>query len=427
MEHKNLVATLYLKNGVSVKGYGSDEPTRDDIHKLVKIYNDSGIDKILIFDMSDNDNEHTVNMHIIKEINRMVEIPVCAGGNISDLEDIKKLLYTGCKQVVLNGNKPDTARLVVEGCKRFGKEKMAVSLMTVDFLFKHRDILEDNIDRLFVLNENIIDSVDNVTSLPCTTVVTGQNLEKIVSILKRPSVVGIAGAFIDDAMTDIMKLKTDLAQAGVPMNKFSSSMQWSEFKLNSDGMMPVVVQDYKTNEVLMVAYMNEEAFNHTIESGRMTYYSRSRNELWEKGLTSGHFQYVKSLTVDCDKDTMLAKVSQIGVACHTGRMSCFFNELVKKEYMEKDPLKVFQSVYKVIENRKKEPKDGSYTNYLLDKGLDTILKKIGAETTELLVAAKNTDADEIKYEVSDLLYHIMVLMVEKGVTWEDITEEMLYR
>lgn len=427
MEHKNLVATLYLKNGISVTGYNSMEPTRDDIHDLVKIYNDSGIDKILIFDLSDDDTEHEINLHTIKEINRIVEIPVCAGGNVKRLEDIKKLLYAGCKQVILNGIRPETPQLAVEGCKRFGKKKITVSLMNVDILFKHIAVLNENIDRLFVLNEDIIDAVENITTIPYTTVVKGYDLENIVKVLQKDSVVGIAGAFINDAKTDIMKLKSDLAEAGLPMNKFESVLQWSDFKLNSDGMMPVVVQDYKTNDVLMVAYMNEEAFNTTIASGKMTYYSRSRQELWIKGLTSGHFQYVKSLTADCDLDTILAKVSQIGAACHTGRPSCFFNELVKKEFTQKDPLKVFETVYNVISDRKTNPKEGSYTNYLFEKGLDKILKKVGEEATEIVIAAKNPDAEEIKYEIADFLYHTMVLMVEKGVTWEDITEELSQR
>ena len=154
-------------------------------------------------------------------------------------------------------------------------------------------------------------------------------------------------------------------------------------------MVPVVVQDYKTDEVLMVAYMNEEAFNTTLETGKMTYYSRSRNELWTKGMTSGHVQYVKSLSIDCDKDTILAKVSQVGAACHTGNRSCFFTELVRKEYKDSNPLHVFQNVYNVILDRKIHPKDGSYTNYLFDKGIDKILKKVGEECTEIVIAAKN--------------------------------------
>lgn len=146
-----------------------------------------------------------------------------------------------------------------------------------------------------------------------------------------------------------------------------------------------------------------------------------------KGETSGHIQYVKSLTADCDYDTILAKVSQIGVACHTGNPTCFFNNIVKKEYMEKNPLKVFEDVYAIIEDRKLHPKEGSYTTYLFDKGVDKILKKVGEENTEIVIAAKNPNPEEIKYEIADYLYHLMVLMVEKGVTWEQVTQELSQR
>ena len=211
------------------------------------------------------------------------------------------------------------------------------------------------------------------------------------------------------------------------MDLFESSIPWSEFKLNSDGLIPVVVQDYKTDEVLMVAYMNEEAFRTTLRTGKMTYWSRSRRELWVKGDTSGHYQYVKSMTLDCDNDTILAKVAQIGAACHTGNKTCFFKPLMKKEYDDTNPLRVFQEVYDVILDRKAHPKEGSYTNYLFDKGIDKILKKVGEECTEIVIAAKNPDKEEIKYEISDFLYHVMVLMAEKGVTWEDITSELARR
>lgn len=177
----------------------------------------------------------------------------------------------------------------------------------------------------------------------------------------------------------------------------------------------------------MLAYMTKEAYEMTLQTGRMTYYSRSRGELWVKGETSGHYQYVKSLTADCDMDTLLAKVSQVGAACHTGNHSCFFNEIMKKEYDDENPLTIFNSVYQVILDRKEHPKEGSYTNYLFDKGLDKILKKVGEEATEIVIAAKNPNPEEIKYEISDLLYHLMVLMAQKGVTWEEITKELANR
>ncbi len=224
-----------------------------------------------------------------------------------------------------------------------------------------------------------------------------------------------------------MGLKLLAKEKGIPVNTFESSMRWAEFKTNENGLVPVVVQDYKTMEVLMAAYMNREAFENTIRTGKMTYWSRSRNELWVKGLTSGHFQYVRQLSIDCDNDTILAKVVQIGAACHTGNKSCFYRDLVKKDYDETNPMTVFENVFSVILDRKEHPKEGSYTNYLFDKGIDKILKKVGEEATEIVIAAKNPNPEEIKYEISDFLYHVMVLMAEKGVTWEDITKELAQR
>ncbi|MBR6381931.1 MAG: bifunctional phosphoribosyl-AMP cyclohydrolase/phosphoribosyl-ATP diphosphatase HisIE, partial [Lachnospiraceae bacterium] len=186
--------------------------------------------------------------------------------------------------------------------------------------------------------------------------------------------------------------------------------------------------DYRTLEVLMMAYMNEQAYLDTVKTGKMHYYSRSRQSQWLKGETSGHFQFVKSLTADCDFDTILAKVSQVGVACHTGARSCFFNEILTKETAEeKNPLQVFQEVYDVILDRKANPKEGSYTNYLFDKGIDKILKKCGEEATEMVIAAKNPNPNEVVYEISDLLYHMMVLMAERGIGWEEITTELANR
>ena len=175
------------------------------------------------------------------------------------------------------------------------------------------------------------------------------------------------------------------------------------------------------------AYMDEDAFKHTVKSGKMTYYSRSRQERWIKGETSGHYQYVKSITVDCDKDTLLAKVEQVGAACHTGNRTCFFQPIVGNEQSVRNPHQVFETVYDTIMDRKEHPKEGSYTNYLFDKGVDKILKKVGEEATEIIIAAKNPNPEEIKYEISDFLYHVMVLMAEKNVTWDDITNELADR
>ena len=201
----------------------------------------------------------------------------------------------------------------------------------------------------------------------------------------------------------------------------------STIKFDAKGLVPAVVQDVETNAVVMLAYMNAEAFKTTINLGKMTYWSRSRNELWIKGLTSGHFQYVKSIDIDCDNDTLLAKVSQLGAACHTGSYSCFYRTLAGEKIEDKSSFDVFQKEYDVIMDRKLHPKEGSYTNYLFDKGIDKILKKVGEEATEIVISAKNPEAEEIKYEIADFLYHMMVMMVERGVSWDDVLEELSQR
>ena len=170
--------------------------------------------------------------------------------------------------------------------------------------------------------------------------------------------------------------------------------------------------------------MNEEAFNATISSGKMTYWSRSRNELWVKGLTSGHFQYVKSLTADCDFDTILAKVSQIGAACHTGNRTCFFNNIIQKEYVEKNPIKALDSLYDSIKDFRDNASDRVENELLLDGGTDEILQNVGEKFINILLSYKTIDQTDFKIEMSDFLYKIMILMVEKGVTWEDIIKEM---
>lgn len=206
-------------------------------------------------------------------------------------------------------------------------------------------------------------------------------------------------------------------------------LKFTDLKLNEQGLIPVVTQDYYSGQVLMVAYMNEEAFNKTLETKQVHYFSRSRQALWLKGETSGHFQEVKEMLVDCDSDTLLVKVSQVGAACHTGQLSCFYRsvDLETQELTELEQFKsadILKGVYHVILDRKANPKEGSYTNYLFEKGIDKILKKVGEETAEIIIGAKNPGKDEMVYEISDLMYHLSVLMAEKEATWEDVYKEL---
>ena len=189
------------------------------------------------------------------------------------------------------------------------------------------------------------------------------------------------------------------------------------------------MQDINTKEVLMLAYMNEDSLKKTLETGETWFWSRSRGELWHKGETSGHTQKVKSINYDCDGDALLIEVDQRGVACHTGAKSCFFNllYLIEETRSEKASSDIIERLYRVIGDRKENPKKDSYTNYLFDEGLDKILKKVGEETAEVIIAAKNIDRYELIYETGDLLYHLLVLLKEKNVAPDEIFAELSRR
>ena len=194
-----------------------------------------------------------------------------------------------------------------------------------------------------------------------------------------------------------------------------------ELKFDEKGLIPAIVQDHYTKEVLTLAYMNAESLAITIDERKTCFFSRSRQQLWRKGETSGNFQHVVSITADCDKDALVVEVVKDGPACHTGAESCFFNEV----YLS-DELKHFsyEGLYELIRGRKTDPKEGSYTTYLFNKGMDKILKKVGEECTEVIIGAAKQDKEETVYEIADLAYHVMVLMVQMGITVEDITREL---
>ena len=198
----------------------------------------------------------------------------------------------------------------------------------------------------------------------------------------------------------------------------------SQIKFDEKGLIPAIVTDAKTKEVLTLAYMNRESLEISIKEKKTCFYSRSRQCLWRKGETSGNFQHIVDITADCDMDALNVSVIKDGPACHTGENSCFFNKL-----FENDELGAFSldGLYKLIEGRKSDKKEGSYTTYLFEKGIDKILKKVGEECTEVIIASKADDKKETIYEVADLAYHVMVMMVEMGISLDDIKSELASR
>ncbi|MBD5547448.1 MAG: bifunctional phosphoribosyl-AMP cyclohydrolase/phosphoribosyl-ATP diphosphatase HisIE [Lachnospiraceae bacterium] len=423
-DYKKFIPCIYLLNEKAVAGFKDDTVISSNPAELARFYGENNADELIVFDLSTDDASHEAALDLLKLICKEAQIPVIGAGNVKRMEDIKKLLYAGCAKAALNYSKESNIEITREVSLKFGKDKIIACIAEASEIEANESLLSEYVEQVILISPKGIKQAIDVSKLPVIVTLPEVSLDKIIELLSASVISGVTGPAINANAKELNDIKDLCADNGVGVRTFEPSISWEELKKNSDGLVPVVVQDYKTREVLMVAYMDEEAYMHTLKSGRMTYYSRSRKEQWIKGETSGHFQYVKEMLADCDKDTILAKVSQVGAACHTGNYSCFFNEIMKKEYDETNPLMVFESVLSVIKDRKVHPKEGSYTNYLFDKGIDKILKKLGEEATEIVIASKNPNANEIKYEIADFLYHMMVLMVEKGVTWEEITEEL---
>lgn len=423
-------AEEFLKQGAEFEAYGADE-----------LYIKCG---------SKDYSEKEEFLKASGELAKQVDIPIIINYHLERFEDVKKALYTGAKAMAVNAwdfmedsssvgageiEELTTVKALKEASARFGKDRiyLVINKKTENSLIESvkefvSAIIVDNSWKDFVPKSELPVYIQ-ITEPKQQENEANDRSQELFKLTKQAlleeNTLGILSDFSQSE--EINAFKRNLKSEGIPVNTYESSIPFSEMKKNNDGLLPVVVQDYKTKEVLMVAYMNEEAYNITVETGKMTYYSRSRSKLWIKGETSGHFQYVKSLTVDCDKDTLLAKVRQIGPACHTGSPTCFFTETYKKPYDDTNPLTVLDEVYQVIIDRKEHPKEGSYTNYLFDKGIDKILKKCGEEAAEIIIAAKNPDSSELKYEISDFLYHMMVLMAECGLDWKDIIKELAHR
>ncbi len=424
MSAKLLIPCIYLKDEKPVRGFKDFTVLSPDTVAYIVSLCGCGADQLLIFDLSETEAEHEAHILLIRQLNQHIDIPSIAAGNINRLEDVKKLLYAGCKSVALNMAKQSNIDLIEEAGKRFGKEKLMACVDAEEQILGHASDLREFVNGIVLLNNEIKEDYAAFRLLPLLNLADDA---LAASLLGQNCVFGLSGDYINQCADSLMERKIQFRENGIDINLFESTLSFDDLKLNTDGHVTVVVQDYRTDEVLMVAYMNREAFDMTVKTGKMTYYSRSRKTLWIKGETSGHYQYVRSLYADCDHDTLLAKVHQVGSACHTGNRSCFFEEILHTEYLNRNPLKVFEDVYNVINDRKVHPKEGSYTNYLFDKGMDKILKKVGEEATEIVIAAKNPDHEEVKYEIADFLYHVMVLMAECDLTWADITTELANR
>lgn len=444
----------------------SSDDDKEQVQETARYYDNSGADELYYYDEQSFKEGKEEDIKTMQTICRSADIPFNVCAKVKRFEDIKKMIYAGAKRVFVKTEGQENLDAVKEASERFGADRIYLYLemdalaaasakedaaeagadpaeqpengtlsLPERCLLRARKAVEEEGFGGIVLAGEFMENVYVQTAdflkvklnVPVFIIAETGDEAAAADLLKMSMAEGMIFACAPERRLDFMAVKQYLKAQKLPVNTFESAISFEDFKLNSDGMIPVITQDYKTGEVLMLAYMTKESFEKTIATGKMTYFSRSRQELWTKGDTSGHYQYVKSLTLDCDNDTILAKVAQIGAACHTGSRTCFFKELVRKEYDDRNPLAVFEDVFATILDRKEHPKEGSYTNYLFDKGIDKILKKVGEEATEIVIASKNPDAEELKYEICDFLYHMMVLMADRGVTWKEITDELAQR
>ncbi len=421
---------LYMAQKKIIAFINAENEVPANVGNLALKYSCEGADGLFIYNYTGDEQSREEFLLSARNIEKQIDIPFFIGIYVNRFEDAKKALYTGASKLVIRKALLPEEGEIKEITARFGKDKLAIEIdMKAGFhnakqLDKYYDmgigtVVLKHIDTTEAFREAVLGTKLHVL------IRDGLIRNDLAELLSYESTEAVITNYFEDK--DIYKAKRAVKRQGIDVPLFESLIDFSEFKLSGNGLVPVVVQDYRTSEVLMMAYMNEESYNKTIETGRMTYFSRSRQELWIKGETSGHYQYVKSLMLDCDNDTILARVHQVGAACHTGSYSCFFKKLAEKDYIETNPLKILEEDYNIIVDRKNHPKEGSYTNYLFDKGIDKILKKCGEEASEIIIAAKNEGSEELKYEIADFLYHMMVLMAECGLDWEDITRELANR
>lgn len=331
MNTKNFVGCIYIKNGKCLKSFSDDTVICEDAIKLAETYSESDMDKLIVFDLSNTEEGHLSFVQCVADICDRISIPVYAGGNIQKADDARRFMTSGCQKLILNFAKQSSQEILAELSIQFGRERIAATIASEDNLAINKSALEEYASELILIDEFALKNILGASSLPCIVFLPEISLDKMMMMMEKTDVSGISGNIVNENSKEILALKSICKERNIKVRTFEPAILFSELKLLSDGLIPVVVQDYLTNQVLMVAYMNEEAYLTTLRTRKMTYYSRSRKQLWIKGLTSGHFQYVKSMSIDCDNDTLLAKVKQIGAACHTGNYSCFYRDLIPME------------------------------------------------------------------------------------------------
>ena len=457
---KRIITCLDIDNGRVVKGVNFiNLKDAGDPVVIAKAYNEQGADEIVLLDINASYEKRGTMLRLVKKVANIVSIPLTVGGGIRTVEDFRQMLEMGADKVSIGSAAVKNPNLILETSRKFGSKKVviAIDVKKVDDEYHvyiqggkkdtgleaiswakeveklgAGEILLTSMDADGTKKGYDIEITKKISDAVDIPVIASGGAGKMEDFLEAFTIGGahaaLAASLFHFKEVDIGELKDYLYGEGVNIRRGKGDMELlKEIKFDEKGLIPAIVQDIKTKEVLMMAYMNEESLKKTLETNKTWFWSRSRQELWNKGATSGNIQKVVQVDYDCDGDSLLVLVEQKGVACHTGERSCFYNSIYKTTEEGAVGSEVLEQLYKIIDDRKINPVEGSYTKYLFDKGIDKILKKIGEESAEVIIAAKNPDKEAIVYETSDLIYHLFVLLREKGIPLEDIYKELRSR
>ena len=469
---KRIIACLDVRNGRVVKGTKfTDIKDVDSPEKLAKFYSDNSVDELVFYDITASNEERKTSLEFVERVAQVINIPFSAGGGVSTIEDFKYILRKGADKVSVNSAAVRNPQLIREASMAFGSQCVVLSmdvkkndegswsvyvkggrekteLDAIEWAITAAElgageIVVNSIDEDGMKNGYDLELLRRITSVVNIPVIASGGAgkkEHFLDAIQNAGVDGVLAAsvfhFGDIKVPELKRyLKENGAEIRMPEaapqkldSPSAAAADISMISFGKDGLVPCICQDAKTGAVLMLAYMNEQSLRLTLEKKRAVYYSRSRSELWEKGATSGNTQKVRAIYYDCDADALLIKVEQTGNACHTGAYSCFFNRVFDDLGVSADPgSSVFGELYATVIGRKNDPSEGSYTNYLFDKGLDKILKKVGEEAAETIIAAKNQDRQELIGETGDLIYHLTVMLAEKGISMDEIEQELKSR
>ena len=367
MDRKKLIAEIFIENGKPLCGIG-DAARTEDAESLMYFFNNSGVDILLVSNLCESDPDYGRNLFLLRRLCRYAEIPVYAAGAFDSVENAVNLIRLGCSKIIFDSLDEGAYDTALDFCLTMGRERTGILIrdevpqqqhwmshfseivLNGKFTAKSTDLFKMWSSISLAARDD-----EQVSLMLLTDQDADGKFEETIHMFANVDTFGLPRfADLDD---NVMRTKRFLAKAGIPTGHIRARFAFSDLKTDEAGLIPAIVQDYKNGEVLMLGYMNAESLAVTLSTGRMTYYSRSRKELWLKGETSGHYQYVKSLKIDCDKDTILAKVSQRGAACHTGNRSCFYRDLADTGYNGPDPLKKFKDDYLEVLERMNEMKD----------------------------------------------------------------------